>query len=690
MTPRPPIIIAGAFGAGLATGLLHFEVPALAFLAPVVVLLYSRYRMAAFAGTVMALGIASGMLGRLNALEGCAQRLPPAILSLSVRLAEPPAPESGLVVLTPINASCHGSITGRWPEDLPAASGQLWKVEARWLPPEESGTGRKGVMIVSSGTLIHAKPSWVHRLRGGIIATTGKLYGKRAPLVDALILNRRGSMDPQLTDAYARSGLVHILSISGFHVGLIAAWLYLLARLLRLSRSSAMLVAAATSVLYVAFLGWPAPATRAAGLVMLLAICRVRQRQVEPDALLAVTCLLVLLLDPAAIFDLGAWLSASALWGATHFSRWSDRALGSATGWRMLSSSLGATLATAPFTAGALGSVALIGVVLNFAAIPLAAIAVPGVLASVALYQVSPHLASALAAGAGAGLNLLDGVAMLGSRVPGGSVVQAVGFSSSVPWLLVLCLVLWSMGRVNTLSVAGLRIGLGIAVAGWASLAIAVLPHDHDRDSVLTLHFLKVGQGDGAAIRTPGGHWILVDAGPKFEGSDAGQRVVVPFLRRQGVNRLSAVVISHVHADHLGGVPAVLERFPADIVIEPGDLSDDPRYLELLAQLEANNIPWHPGRPGDRFELDSVSFTLLHPDTTWNEWGADLNEDSVVLLVQYRDFQALFTGDAGFEAEPLLIKRLKPVDILKVGHHGSRTATSDAFLDRLRPKAAII
>jgi competence protein ComEC len=593
-------------------------------------------------------------------------------------------------MVTPVAAACHGEVPARWPIESRAASGEVWSVEGRWIPPVPDQPHQRGILLVSAGKKTPVTPGWVPRLRTSIVTTTALLYGERAPLVDALILNRRGSLDPRLSDAYARSGLVHILSISGFHVGLIAAWLYLLGRLLRLARTSAMLLSSSASILYVAFLGWPAPATRAAGLVLLLAICRFRQRQVEPDAMLATTCLLVLLLDPSAIFELGAWLSAAALWGATRFSRWSDGALGPRPHWRMLASSLGATLSTAPFTAAALGSVALIGVGLNFLAIPLAAIAVPGVIASVICQPVIPRVAAALAAGSGAALNLLDGVAILGSRIPGGSVIQATGAVSSLPWVVVLAVILWSMGQRNTAVVAATRVSWAVLAAVAASWVMAIRPHGRDTDSVLTLHFLKVGQGDGAAIRTPGGHWILVDAGPRFEGQDAGRRVVVPFLRRQGVTRLSAVIVSHVHADHLGGVPAVLERFPADIVVEPGDLSDDPRYFDFLNTLDAKRIPWHPGRPGDHFDLDSVSFTLLHPDTTWNEWGADLNEDSVVLLVQYGGFEALFTGDAGLEAEPLMVKKLGAVDVLKVGHHGSRGATGDAFLDRIRPKAAII
>ena len=688
MRLRPPIMIVLAYGAGLATGLSHFGVPACGFLLPAIMFWRARPRLA-LAAAIMLLGTASGGIEAAAEREACSARLPAGRLQLTLTLAEPADSAGGLVQATPRGASCRGSITARWPTRQPGRSGQAWRATGRWV----AGSPRSrygGTLVVEQVDSLSSAPSLADRVRSGILATTARLYGSRAPLVDALILNRRGTLDPAISDAYAQSGLVHILSISGFHVGLIAGWLYLLARMLRCSRTRAALLSSGLSVVYVAFIGWPAPATRAAALVVLLAFCRWRQRQVEPDALLSVTCLVVLLLDPHAVFELGGWLSAAALWGATRFSRWSDRALSAAPGWRMLASSVGATLATAPFTAAALGSVAIVGIGLNFVAIPLAALAVPGVLASLVLHPVLPALSAALAAGAGVCLSLLDGVALFGSRVPGGHVIQPIGVGAAWPWALLLGLALWSLGSRNTLAVAARRWGWGLVLIVWGSLAFTLAGQRPDSGSVLTLHFLKVGQGDGAAVRTPGGHWLVIDAGPRIEGIDAGSRVMVPFLRRQGVTRLAGVVVSHVHADHLGGIPAILERYPSDIVLEPGDLSSDPRYLEFLNLLAVRGVRWRPGRPGDRFVLDSVSFTLLHPDTTWNQWGEDLNEDSIVLLVEFRGFQALFTGDAGLQAEPLLLRRLGRIDVLKVGHHGSRTATGDALLDQARPKAAVI
>jgi competence protein ComEC len=126
------------------------------------------------------------------------------------------------------------------------------------------------------------------------------------------------------------------------------------------------------------------------------------------------------------------------------------------------------------------------------------------------------------------------------------------------------------------------------------------------------------------------------------------------------------------------------------MVLEPAGPVPDPVYAEFLGALDRGRIAWHPARGGDRFTLDEVTFTVLHPAADWHGWGEDVNEDSVVLLVEFGGFQALFTGDAGFPAEAGLRGRLRPVDLLKVGHHGSRGSTSGELLDSLRPVAAVI
>jgi len=113
-------------------------------------------------------------------------------------------------------------------------------------------------------------------------------------------------------------------------------------------------------------------------------------------------------------------------------------------------------------------------------------------------------------------------------------------------------------------------------------------------------------------------------------------------------------------------------------------------YTGFLTALDRSRVAWHPVRRGEGFTLDGVRFSVLHPEPTWPEWGQDVNEDSVVLLVEYGGFQALFAGDAGFPAEAELRGRVGSVDLLKVGHHGSRGSTGDEWLDSLRIRVAVI
>ncbi len=689
MTPPGGLLLLLCYGAGLVTGLSRFSLPLLLFPALALVLGW-RCRIPFLAGAVVLAGLLAGSLARHAERQSCAARLPAGSIALRLRLLDDAGPAGATLEARPVAAACRSAISVRWPRGLPASAGQDWRIRGRWIPGLEHQGRRSGILSVQRGSLVGEGHAPVARWRARLAREARTLYGSRSGLVGAVILNQREGLDRELRNTWAAAGLAHLLCISGLHVGILAGWLLLLGRALGLAPARARLAAALAGIGYAAFLGWPAPATRAACFIALLVFCRWRQRAVRPGALLGIACLGVLLVDPYAVFSAGTWLSAAAVWGTTHFGRWSEQALPRSTLGRVLAVSTGATLATAPITAGAFGLVAPIGILLNLVAIPLSAVAVPGVFASLLMAPVVGPPARALAAGSGLLLNLLEALAYAGSRLPGGHVVQGTGPGAAVPWLLLLAFALWSVGRgLPGRAVLQHWVRLS-AAAAWAGVVLALIPARPDGGSGLTLHFLRVGQGDAAALRTPAGHWVLVDAGPRTDDTDAGRSIVAPFLVRQGVRRLSVVVVSHPHADHLGGVPAVLDRIPADVVVESADITGDPLYLEFLRQVTAEGIPWHPGRAGDHFALDGVSFQLLHPDTTWAEWGDDLNEDSVVLLVRFGAFSAVLAGDAGLRAEAWLHGRVGRVDLLKVGHHGSRTATGDAWLDELQPRAAVI
>jgi competence protein ComEC len=264
------------------------------------------------------------------------------------------------------------------------------------------------------------------------------------------------------------------------------------------------------------------------------------------------------------------------------------------------------------------------------------------------------------------------------------------GPSAAAVWsgILVLAWWLWNTPRRRWTIAARLAF---VAALATLSASFGALRRLSDCQC-LTVSFLDVGQGDAIALRSPAGRWLLIDGGPKRGGpyGDAGRRVVVPWLRSHGATQLAAIVATHAHLDHFGGLPAVLDAFDPTFVLEPGEPVPDPGYLGFLGAVESDGAEWRPARRGDRLELDGVAIDVLSPDSAWAASQTDINEESVVLLVSYGGTRLLLAGDAGIPTEAHLAGRVGHVTLLKVGHHGSRGATSDRWLDELQPDDAVI
>ncbi len=674
-----------------AGALLGFVVPRPSWAVVVALLLGAAGARLVRAGfgwiAAISLGLAHGAMARAVDARSCRARFLAGPIELAVVLEEPSV--AGQAVLaTPIGQPCGGTVALRWRHPEPVWAGQVLMIQGVWIVRPNRWRA-DGTLAVDRFEARGQRPTAARRLRNWLGLTIDRLYGPRAGVIGALIVGTRGTIDPELVRAFARSGLVHLLSISGFHVGLVAGWIILLGRALRRPRLQAGLAAVVIVVAYVGFIGAPPPALRAAILATIGLVETWRQRAVGPGPLFAFTALVVVLFDPWALVDVGAWLSVTALWGATAATRWSDRAIASGSAWRIVAGSVGATAFTAPVAAFALGNVSLVGVGLNLIGIPLAAVAVPGVAATLVTAPVADGLARSLAAGSGVALGLLEALARGGARLPAAAIAVDPGPAAGLAALLVVGALIWVVGRRNTAREAGRRAAWIVAPIPLVMLAVglAVRPHGGRR---LTLHFLDVGQGDAALIETSHQHSILIDGGPAATQRDAGSRVVVPYLTRLGVTRLDLAIVSHAHLDHYGGSAAVFRSIQADLVAEPGEAVPDAGYIGWLDQVDRDGLEWRSLRTGARFVIDGVQFDVLHPDSAWAGWGEDLNDDSVVLRVRSGAFEAWFPGDAGFKVEETLAGRIGRIDLLKVGHHGSRTATSATFLAEALPKVAVV
>src|SRR5947207_2957287 len=615
----------------------------------------------------------AGRWGRGTGDEGRGAR------AATVRLLDPVSSQGGGVDADGVAGGCGGPVRLRWPEEDAARGGTEWVVAGRW-----SGVADRGVLVVRRLVRLDATPRGRGAMRDRLAARSAELFGARAPIVDALVFAPNAVLDPDIRERYVRSGLAHLLAISGLHVGFLAAWLALLLRKLRLASAPRF----ATTVLllgaYLWLLGWPPPAVRAGAMLLLGEIARRRQRVVAPRGLISLSALGVLLADPLALTSVGAWLSvagiAAVLWAGRACAR-EGRVV------RLVAPALAATLLTAPISAFTFGTVAPIGVLANLVAIPLAGIVVPGLVLALALSGVIAGAAHLVAAGAGLGLALLDLAAGTAAGVPGGHVVMVAGWEAAAVWAGVALVAWWLWHSPRRPWLIAARVAFATTVFVATTLR-DVFPLDACR--CLTVFFLDVGQGDAALLRTPHGRWVVIDAGPRTPESDAGRRVVVPFLRRQGAGRVAVAVATHGDADHLGGMPAVVEAFDPELVLEPGEPLGRPLYLEFLARVEESGARWHPARAGDRIELDGVALEVLSPESLWMTLPLDVNEHGVVLTVTYGAVHLLFQADAGLPVEARLAGRVGPVELLKVGHHGSRSATSDAWLDELAPREAVI
>lgn len=602
---------------------------------------------------------------------------------------------------------CGGTLQARAPRSrgrpaVAVAAGTGLAGEGRWWSFPRAGpwprrAERSGVLVLESlgPAEVRAAPARaaVLRLRDGAQERLRRLYPRRAGVAEALLLARREGIDPELRERFARAGLSHLLAISGLHVGVIAGALLLLARLARLRHGAAAASAAAATLVYVAFLGFPHAAVRAALQATLFLLARTLQRPAHRWGLLSAAALALLVADPLAVLDPGFQLSFAGVAGLLALGRPLRRLvpsrLGRAAG-EAVAASLAATLATAPLVAWHFGQAAPAGIVANLPAIPLASLAVPAVAVSLLVGAVHVGAGRFLAAGAEVPLAALERVAAAGAALPGGSFpvtrpsVVLAGLALLVGWGSVRWLA--GRGRVRP----ALR---RLAAAGMAGVVVVAAPLLARERGTLEIHAIDVGQGDALALRTPGGRWILVDAGPRSISFDAGRSRVVPYLLRQGAGRLDLLVITHPDADHVGGAAAVLDVLGAAAVLDPGLAAGKDVYLDALREAAEDGTRWLAGVAGDELVLDGVRLRVLSPAPGEVASGAEANEVSVVFRAEFGAFAALFTGDAYVDVERRIARatpELLRAQLLKVGHHGSATSTSEELLGAMGAPLAVI
>ncbi len=555
--------------------------------------------------------------------------------------------------------------------------------EQRWVATHASGQS-PCTALAATGPGSAALERW--RAHAG--ASIDTLFGTDAPLVRALLIADTGTLPSDVRDRFAAAGLVHILSISGLHVAIIAEAMLLIFQVGRLRRTPARWVAFGLTALYVAAIGAPPPALRSATMLGVATACRALGRPVSPWAVLAMGAAIPLV-DPRVVTQLGWQLSVGGFAALIAAGIWTKRRLShSVRGWRRalardLAVSILATVVTAPLVAWTFGRTSLIAPLSNLAAGPIVALLQPALFLALVLAPL--HGVAAFVAGAAHPLlAALDAVASAAAAVPFASVVVSpllgVAVCGAVASIaLVVAASSRHAGRPLTIAAGAVAFSL------WWPLAPA-------GSGQLEFHMIDVGQGDAIAIRTPHGQWILTDAGRMWNGGDAGRSTVIPYLRRRGGD-LALFILSHPHADHVGGAASVLKAFHPALYRDAAFAGGSNPYHESLVTAQAIGVPWSRVHPGDSVVIDGVVVRFLAPDSVWTAGLKDPNLASTIAVVRYGRVRFLLTGDAEEPEEGWLLAHQSDAlkaDVLKVGHHGSSTSSTARFLDAVQPRVAVV
>jgi competence protein ComEC len=259
-----------------------------------------------------------------------------------------------------------------------------------------------------------------------------------------------------------------------------------------------------------------------------------------------------------------------------------------------------------------------------------------------------------------------------------------------VYYLFLLGVLFWTKGVLPTK-----RITATILMILFVSpVGLGIFPK---KPSALTVTYLNVGQGDATLIQTRNGKTILIDTGPgrkKGDTYDPGEKVLVPLLRKAGVNCIDLLIITHYHDDHYGGLPAVLENIPTvkEIVV-PATKSEEAKAFRASLPSINRQITWHSWCGHHRWNFTDLELELFSPDCDEDSWGEDENNRSLCFLLTYQSVSFLFTGDIESDIEKSILDRYGNqihCDIIKIPHHGSQTSSHDAFIEMAKPQFAVI
>ena len=514
------------------------------------------------------------------------------------------------------------------------------------------------------------------------------------PMALAFLTGKRDMVSSASLDRFSHAGIMHVLAVSGLHVGFVLLFLEIVLGLMRLPRRLRLCMEIAGLVLFMAVTEIRPSIVRATVMAVLFLAGRLCARKPDLLNILGAAGLCLMILQPLWLFDTGFLLSFSAVFSIVVFYPRMKQILikrnlyRTSAVWRYAADGIivtfCVTLGTMPVTCPVFNRIALLSPLVNLIAIPAAGLIVNLGLLTIIFSCISPFIASVYGTCASVAIYGLQKLA---------AAVSSLSFSSiPVPSFTVLFWIVY-MGLLAYLFVnrKETKKAVFMAVLIFANCGIWQQALSTSFSKLYLIQF-DVGQGDAALLLFPRGRTMLIDGGNRTDYTDYGKRVIAPFLRKNGIYTIDTVIATHPHNDHIGGLVYILEHFRVRYVIHNGVRSGSPLCKKFFTTLEQRHIPNHAVTAPDSLTcFPGAKIYFLSPDSL-ARCRNNCNNTSVVTSVWFGSTHFLFMGDAEYPVENRLVRKglALPCHILKTGHHGSKNGCTKSFLTRTDPGVALI
>jgi len=488
-----------------------------------------------------------------------------------------------------------------------------------------------------------------------------------AAAIFAMLFGGYAGLNPELVEDFATTGIIHILSVSGSHMSLLAIATAWLCTILKFPRKLTFAIGFFVIGTYAILSGLLPQVMRSATMGILIFLAKTLDAEAEGARLLTLTALAMLINQPLLLFDISFQLSFSATAGLMYLSedlRKLFKRLPKFFSYPM-AMTIAAQAASLPIIVWYFNQISLSSVLANVFVMPLLEIVIVGGLLGGILSAVVPIIGKIFFAGEA----LIFGASAELNRIFAGLPLSSV----QVPTLGILAGFLYYAALILRRPIILLAI-------------IFLLAINLFKTGDVEISFVDVGQGDCAVVVTPNKKCLIFDTGGvRDKVFDVGGRVVVPYLKHENIRAVDKIFLTHVHEDHAGGAGSVIKKMPVGEIITAGESKSE--YAAVFGIAESYLPPLRSGHAGEIFDVDGVQVEILFAPSVGTG-----NEISNVYRVRYGEVTFLITGDLVKEIETQILREGVDVQstVLKVGHHGSATSSSEEFLRAVKPKCSVI